>query len=64
MGNVLRFVKSNKMGIMGICNVCCDFIYFVIFNDEIIVLLENRVFVVEEVGFLRVELIYIKYWFM
>lgn len=49
------------MGIMGICNVCCDFIYFVIFNDEIIVLLENRVFVVEVVGFLRVELIYIKY---
>lgn len=64
MGNVPRFVKSNKMGTMGICNVCCDFIYLVIFNDEIIASSENRAFAAEVVGPSRVESIYIKHRFM
>lgn len=52
------------MGTMGICNVCCDFIYLVISNDEIIASSENRAFAAEVVGPSRVESIYIKHRFM
>lgn len=34
---------------MGICNVCFDFIYLVISNDEIIASSENRAFAAEVV---------------
>lgn len=47
------------MGTRGICNVCCDFIYLVTSNDEIIASSENRAFAAEVVGPSRVESIYI-----